>query len=103
MSWRDLFHDAPGFQFVSDFSPCPLTDRAPGFHRRFARDGGNLAALLAGDPGWNSWSWHIVLALYDAERVQINALQPYPAITPQARRIHVNGQFACNLRIRVAL
>ena len=38
MSWRDLFHDAPGQEFASDFSPGPLTDRASRSHRRFTGD-----------------------------------------------------------------
>ena len=54
MSGRDLLNNTPGLQLVSDFSPGPLTDRATGLHRRFARDCGDLTTLLSGDPGWRS-------------------------------------------------
>ena len=46
MPWRDLLNDTPALEFVSDFSPRPLTDRASSFYWCFAREGGNLTPLL---------------------------------------------------------
>jgi len=82
MSRRDLFNDALLLQFVGDFSPGPLADRASSLHRRFTCQSGNLTALFDSNPRWGSWSGRILQTLRDAERFLVNALQFYPAITP---------------------
>jgi len=50
-----------------------------------------------------SRSGRILQALRDTQRLQIDPLQSYPAISPQAHGIHVDFQFTRNLRIGVSL
>jgi len=103
MSRRDLLNDSPCLQFISNFSPSPLTDRAPGLHRRFACDCGDLTPLLSGDPGWRFWTGGIGQALRNTEGVQIHALECSLALSPQPNGIHIDCQLARNLDIGVAL
>jgi hypothetical protein len=103
MSWRDLFDDASDQEFISDFSPCPVTDRTPGLHRHFTCNGGHLAALLARDPGRSSRSGRILQAFRHAQCLQVDPLQSYPSVSPETCGVNIDGQLASNLRIGVSL
>ena len=90
MPRRDLFDDAPRLQFVRDLASSPLADGTPGISRRFAGQSGNLTALLSGKLGWGSWARRILQALDNREGLPADPLQSYPAIPPQAHRIHID-------------
>jgi hypothetical protein len=87
---RGLFNNVLLPRHVGDFSHGLLTDRASGFHWGFTCQSPNLAALLGSNSGWSSWSGGILQTFCNTERVQIDALQGHPAITPQANGIHID-------------
>ena len=103
MPWRNLLDDASRHHFVSDFAPRPLADGPSCLTGCFTGQRRHLAALLHRNLGRLAWSWGVLQARGDAQRVQVDPLQADPAIAPQARGVHIDVQLAGNLGIGMSL
>jgi hypothetical protein len=91
MSWRNLPNKASDLQFVGDFSSCPLTDRASCSDRSLTRECCHLTTLFCRKLGSRSRAGSILKSLSHAQRFQVNPLQSYPPIPPQAYGVHIDA------------
>lgn len=103
VSWRNLPNNASDFQFVSDFSSGPLTDRASCSDRSLTRECCHLTALPCRKLGSRPRTRSILQPFCQAQCLQVNPLESCPAIPPQAYSVHANIQLADNLCIRRSL
>jgi len=99
MPRRDRLDDAAPYDLVGQLTVTPLTDRATGVGRHFARQGDDLADLLRRELRRRASLWQIRQPLGHVELLQryFGKLQPTPS--PVSRRLVIDTQLASYLQI----
>jgi hypothetical protein len=94
---------APYLQFVGNFSPRPLADRATSLARCFTCEHCHLAALLCCKLRGRPRTGSILQPFSQTQCLQSDPLESHPAISSQTHRVHIDTQLSRNSCMRRSL